>query len=163
MTGLHRKNSRTGQAVLLLALAFASSGIAAPSREPWQRQVLASAAPFIDRANSDWSRAILVGNADAIVAPYAADGMMIGPDGSVFHGRAAVRQVYAKGRPGVRVVKASIRSDGRAAHDPSHVYEWGTAWLTLREGKSTRHTSGKYLTVWHREGARWVITHDIVF
>jgi hypothetical protein len=58
---------------------------------PWQGQALASAAPFIDKANSDWERAILTGNADVLSAPYATNGVFIAPDGTAIHGRSGVR------------------------------------------------------------------------
>jgi ketosteroid isomerase-like protein len=31
-----------------------------------------------------------------------------------------------------------------------------------RDGK-TQQASGRYLTVWHREGDRWLITRNIAF
>src|SRR6478735_1360541 len=91
----------------------------------WQREALASAAPFIDKANQEWMHAIVVGDAEVMAAPYDPDGIFIGPDGSEIRGRGAVRAMYARPRAG-KVLKASIRSDGRAAGDPDNVYEWGT-------------------------------------
>ena len=133
---------------------------AAPS---WQSQTLASAAPFIDKANSDWSRAIVTGNADVMSAPYATNAVFIGPDGTAIHSRAGVRTMYSRRPAGVRVLNASIRSDGRAAHDPDDVYEWGTARMTVKRGKTVKQTSARYLTVWHRMGRTWQITRNIAF
>lgn len=147
----------------VLGLGAALSDAAAAPPKSWQQQVLASAAPYIDRANIEWIRAVRVGDANVMSAPYASNGIMIGPDGAVFHGRAAVRAMYAKKPAGMRVLKASIRSDGRAVHDHSHVYEWGTASITIQQGGKLRESSGTYLTVWRRERTRWVITHNIAF
>ena len=133
---------------------------AAPS---WQRQALASAAPFIDKANDDWTRAIVTRDADVLAAPYDVNGIFIGPDGSVSIGKAAVRSMYANRPASVRVLKASIKSDGRAAHDADDVYEWGTAVMTVQRGSEVKTASGRYLTVWHRSGSRWVITRNIAF
>jgi ketosteroid isomerase-like protein len=133
---------------------------AAPS---WQQQALASAAPFIDKANDEWTRAIVSGAADVMAAPYDEHGIFVGPDGSVSIGKAAVRQMYS-GRPAtVKVLKASIKSEGRAAHDPDDVYEWGTATMTVKRGDAVKEASGRYLTVWHREGNAWLITRNIAF
>ena len=140
----------------LLAAAHAGS-------DDWQKATLAAAAPFIDRANDDWTRAIVTGDADVMSAPYDENGIFIGPDGTAIHGRTAVRDMYAKPRTGVKVLKASIASDGRAAHDPDDVYEWGTASMTIQRAEAVKQTSGRYLTVWHREGNRWVITRNIAF
>jgi ketosteroid isomerase-like protein len=136
---------------------------ATPTSSSWKQRTLKSAGPFIDRANREWTRAIVTGNADVLSAPYATDGLFIGRDGTTVRGKAAVRAMYSKRPADVSVIKASISSDGRAAHDPRDVYEWGSAHLTVRQGKSVRRTSGRYLTVWHREGARWVITRNIAF
>jgi uncharacterized protein (TIGR02246 family) len=129
----------------------------------WQRQALSSAAPFIDKANDDWTKAIVTGDADAMSAPYEPNGVFIGPDGQEVRGRDAVRAMYAKPRGDVKIVKANIRSDGRAAHDPDDVYEWGTASMTVKRGDKVRQTSGRYLTVWHRDGKQWLISHNIAF
>jgi ketosteroid isomerase-like protein len=136
---------------------------AAPATRDWKSQALKSAAPDIDRANDEWTRAILTGDADVLSAPYASNGIFIGPDGTAVHGKSAVRAMYARRPAGVKVVKASISSDGRAAHDPNDVYEWGTARMTIRRGKVVRTSSGRYLTVWHRQGKHWVITRNIAF
>jgi ketosteroid isomerase-like protein len=135
---------------------------AAPAKD-WKEAALRSAAPDIDRANQDWSRAIVTGDADVLSAPSAPKSVFIAPDGTAIHGKGAVRAMYAK-RPGnVKVVKASIESDGRAAHDANDVYEWGTARMTVRHGKAVRQASGRYLTVWHRQGKHWLITRNIAF
>lgn len=136
---------------------------AAPATRDWKSQALKSAAPDIDRANDEWTRAIVTGDADVLSAPYASNGIFIGPDGTAVHGKSAVRAMYARRPAGVKVVKASISSDGRAAHDLDDVYEWGTARMTIRRGKVVRTSSGRYLTVWHRQGKRWVITRNIAF
>jgi len=136
---------------------------AAPATRDWKSQALKSAAPDIDRANDEWTRAILTGDADVLSAPYASNGIFIGPDGTAVHGKSAVRAMYARRPAGVKVLKASISSDGRAAHDPNDVYEWGTARMTIRRGKVVRTSSGRYLTVWHRQGKHWVITRNIAF
>jgi ketosteroid isomerase-like protein len=133
---------------------------AAPS---WQAGALSSAAPFIDKANNDWTRAVVTGDADVMSAPYEPNGIFIGPDGTEVRGRDAVRAMYAKPRGDVKIVKATIHSDGRAAHDPDDVYEWGTAVMTVKRGDTVRERSGRYLTVWHRDGARWLISHNIAF
>ena len=149
-------------AYLILAAAASVIVAAAPSNN-WKQRALASAASFIDKANDDWSHAIRTGKGNVMSAPYAKNGIFIGTDGTVFRGRDAVRTMYTRRPAGVKVLKASIESDGRVAADPDDVYEWGTAKLTIRQGKKVRGTSGRYLTVWHREGKRWLITRNIAF
>ena len=135
---------------------------AAPTKD-WKSHALASAAPDIDRANTEWTKAIVTGDAAVLSAPYAANGVFIGPDGKAVNGKAAVRAMYAKRPSGVKVLRATIKSDGRAAHDANDVYEWGTAQMTIKRGKMIRRASGRYLTVWHRQGKHWLITRNIAF
>ena len=129
----------------------------------WQQQALSSAAPSIDKANEDWTRAIVSRDSDQLAAPYDINGIFVGPDGSVSIGKAAVKAMYAARPTSVRVLKASIKSDGRVAHDIDDVYEWGTATMTVQRGAEVRQASGHYLTVWHRSGNRWLITRNIAF
>jgi len=146
------------RSVILLATA-ALLIAAGPS---WKAQALASAAPYIDKANNEWTRAIVTGDADVMSAPYEPNGIFVGPDGSEVRGRDAVRAMYAKPRT-VKVLKAAIHSDGRVAGDPDDVYEWGTAIMTVKRGGKSRQASGRYLTVWHRDGKEWRISHNIAF
>ena len=130
----------------------------------WQQRTLASAAPFIDKANDDWTRAIVSGNADALSAPYAKDGIFVGPDATAIHSKAGVRTMYSRRPKGTKVLRATIHSDGRVAADPDDVYEWGTATATLKTPTGTTKKSlGRFLTVWHRQGTTWVITRNIAF
>lgn len=129
----------------------------------WQQRTLAAAAPFIDKANDEWTTAIVSGNADALSAPYAKNGIFIGPDGTAIHSKTGVRTMYARRPKGTKVLRASIHSDGRTAADPDDVYEWGSAQMTLQRSGKTRYVVGRYLTVWHRSGAKWLISHNIAF
>lgn len=147
----------------VVSILIASVPLLAAVAPSWQSQALASAAPFIDKANSDWSRAIVTGNAAMLSAPYAADAVFIGPDGTAIHSKAGVRTMYGRRPAKVQVLNASIKSDGRAAADPNDVYEWGTARLTVKRGKTIVERSARYLTVWHRTGKSWLITRNIAF
>lgn len=144
---------------ILLAAALPLLVSAAPR---WQQQALSAAAPYIDKANDEWTRAIVTGDPDVLAAPYAADGIFVGPDGTEVRGHDAVRAMYAKPRA-AKVLKAAIKSDGRAAGDADNVYEWGTASMTIDHDGKTRQASGRYLTVWHRDGKQWRISHNIAF
>lgn len=133
---------------------------AAPS---WKQQAVASAAPFIDRANSEWEHAIVTGDAEVLSAPYAANGVFIAPDGTAIHGKAGVRTMYGRRPKDAKVLDARIHSDGRVAADADEVYEWGSAQMKVQRKGKVRYAVGRYLTVWHRTGKKWLITHNIAF
>jgi ketosteroid isomerase-like protein len=130
---------------------------------PSKSQTVASAAPFIDKANNEWTHAIVIGDAGVMAAPYAADGVFIGPNGTAIRGKDAVRKMYATRHSGVKVLRASIKSEGRVAADADDVYEWGTAFMTIKRGDTVRQASGRYLTVWRRDGNSWLISRNIAF
>ena len=122
------------------------------------------AAPFIDRANQEWDKAIVTGDVETIVAPYAEDSVFILPDGRAFRGKAAIRQMYSARPKTNEIVDATASSDGRVAAGPDDVYEWGSASATVKSGgEAARRSLGRFLTVWHRQGDRWVITRNLAF
>ena len=133
------------------------------SAPSWQQKAIASAAPFIDKANSEWETAIVRGKADVMSAPYSKNAVFIMPDGTAIHGRAGVKTMYSRRPAGVKVLRASIKTDGRVASDPDDVYEWGSAQMTLQSKGKTRYVVGRYLAVWHRAGKQWLITRNIAF
>lgn len=148
----------------LIAIGIPAAAAAAPAtKATWVQRTLASAAPYIDKANADWSRAIVSRNLDVLVDPYAKNAVFVGPDGTAIRGKAGIRTMYARRPSTVHVLQASIRSDGRTAADAYNVYEWGTAKLTVKRGKRIIQRSARYLTVWHHAGRRWVITRNIAF
>jgi ketosteroid isomerase-like protein len=143
----------------LLAATFPALATA-PQVDP----VVAQAAPFIDRANSEWGTAVVSGDPDALSAPYAEDGIFIGPDGKVTVGKAAIRAMYAARPKSARILEASARSDGRVAVDADDVYEWGSASATVKtDAGVTKKSLGRFLTVWHRQASVWLITRNIAF
>ena len=145
---------------ILLAAAAPLLIAAAPS---WQQQAISSAAPFIDKANSDWSRAIVTGDAKVLSAPYEKNGVFVTPDGTAIHGKAGIQTMYSRRPAGVKVLRANIKSDGRVAADPDDVYEWGSAQMTVSRKGKQHMVVGRYLTVWHRTGGRWLISRNIAF
>lgn len=129
----------------------------------WQQKAVASAAPYIDRANSDWERAIVSGDEKLLSAPYAKTAVFIAPDGTAIHGRTGVRTMYARRPSGTKVMEAHIHSDRRIAADPNDVYEWGSAQMRVQRKGKAQYVVGRYLTVWHRSGKQWLITRNIAF
>jgi ketosteroid isomerase-like protein len=129
----------------------------------WQQRALSSSSSFIDKANKEWTSAIVSGDPKALSAPYSANAVFIAPDGTASHGKTGIRTMYSRRPSGTKVIRATIRSDGRAAVDPDDVYEWGRAQMTVRRNGRQSSIVGRYLTVWHRSGKQWLITRNIAF
>jgi ketosteroid isomerase-like protein len=142
---------------------FAAAPLLAAAAPSWQQTALASAGPFIERANSDWERAIVSGDSKMLSAPYSKDAMFIAPDGTAIHGRTGVRTMYARRPAGTKVLHATLKSDARVAVDPDDVYEWGSAQMRMQRKSKVQYVAGRYLTVWHRSGKQWLIIRNIAF
>jgi uncharacterized protein (TIGR02246 family) len=156
---------RLGGTVLTLIVVCAGvASAAAPPTAPPQVNAIDAASPFIAKANNEWQAAIQTGDADALSRPYHEDGVFVGPDGNAVRGRAAIRAMYAK-RPAsqVRIVDATIQSDGRVAAGPDEVYEWGSGWVFTQSADGTRaKRGGHFVTVWHRQpDGTWLITRNL--
>lgn len=142
---------------MLLGLALAAA-LSVPACDAQ----IAAAKPAIEQANGDWLRALKAGDAAAIAAAYADDGVFVLPDGSQLAGRAAVEKLYARPTPGI--VVGGIDSEGVACGADGLIYEWGQGRLVTRDADGREQTrGGPYLTVWKRIGGDWKIVRNLAF
>jgi uncharacterized protein (TIGR02246 family) len=128
---------------------------------------IASATPVMDRADAEWLGIVERGDADAVAAPYADDGVFVLPDGRVLTGRQAIADFYRErfSHPRKKIVDGGIHKDGTAAAEGGLVYEWGHGGVTVVDssGKQTA-SEGPYLTVWKRDAAgEWKIIRNMSF
>src|ERR1700683_4617734 len=105
--------------VLLASTALAGSRASIPDS-------VVEAMPFIQRANSEWSRAMKSGDADAIAEPYAIDAVFVTVGGDGIRGRTAIRDFYRTRLSGkAPVVLATIQRRGAVTGNRGLVFEWG--------------------------------------
>lgn len=147
----------TSSAVLLACAAASAADIS--------EQILASAKPYIERANEEWLPAMKRQDAKTIASPYASDGIFLTAAGETFIGRDAIegfyRQRFAKGG---HVIGGSLSHDGEY-NAGSLIYEWGHAETQIELADGSHATrKGSYLTVWQRnaEGI-WQIIRNLTF
>jgi len=141
--------------ILAAAVATASPSCAAQ---------VADAKPAIDHANSDWVRALKAGDAAAIAAAYADDGVFVLQDGTAVKGRAAIEQLYARSNAARGAILGGGIETRGAACAGGLVYEWGEGRLTTRGADGAERTSGgPYLTVWKRVDGAWKIVRNLAF
>lgn len=144
---------------LLVAVAFIAQALEKTDDE------VADAMITIQRANSDWSRAMKSADADVIAEPYAVNGVFITADGDSVRGRMAIRDLYRARLSGkAKVVSATIEHRGTARGDDGLVFEWGVGTVTSRSAAGDLDTrGGPYLTVWRRgENRKWEIIRNVV-
>ena len=96
---------------------------------------------------------------EAVVSVYAPDAVYLTPHHEAVHGRAAIRE-YLQGPRNHGVTDLAfdvtyIKQSGNVAWDV------GTYRMGVPQGNGAkREDHGKYLTVWKRAGAKWLITAD---
>jgi len=143
---------------LLAAAAVATADPACAAR-------IAEAQPAIDHANHDWLRAMKAGDAAAIAAAYAEDGLFVLPDGEVLRGRAAVQAFYAAaaGRRSAPT-GGGISTLGLACAGRDLIHEWGEGEVrTLGDDGAEQVRRASYLTVWRKVGGAWRIVRNLAF
>lgn len=135
-----------------------------PAAGPDPVALIASARQAIEDANSGWLPAMKRGDAAAVAAAYAADGVLITSKGASIRGRPAIEALYrAEIAQAGRVVGGGLVQEGVTVSG-GLIYEWGRGWLVFRQkdGKQ-RVSSGPYFTVWRRGAdGSWAIIRNLV-
>jgi uncharacterized protein (TIGR02246 family) len=116
-------------------------------------------AKMIRQIGSEWAQRWNAGDLDGVVAAYANDAVYLPPHHPAVHGRAAIHE-YLRGplSHGVSDLVFDvtyIKQSGNVAWDV------GTYRMNVPQSNGTKKEDhGKYLTVWTRVAAKWLITAD---
>jgi uncharacterized protein (TIGR02246 family) len=165
MKRFSRVSATLRTAILLPLCVLAVRPSAAATHEPTSdpASLIASAQPAIEAANSGWLPAMERGDAAAVAAAYADDGVLITSKGVAIRGRSAIAARYRAEITQMKVIGGGLVQEGVTVSG-GLVYEWGHGWLAFQQKDGTRKmSSGPYLTVWRREaGGSWAIIRNLV-
>ncbi len=144
----------------LMAIFLAAGAFALPQ----ESGVPADARAAIEAANKAWMPAMKARDVQAIVAPYAGDGVFDTATGTVASGRDAIARLLRDrfAQTTGTVTGGDLVQDG-LTRQGTLIYEWGHAkWTVVAAGKPPTQASGRYLTVWRQSGAgRWEIVRNL--
>jgi uncharacterized protein (TIGR02246 family) len=118
-----------------------------------------NAAIIIRQMGNEWAEHWNAGALDNLVAAYAPDAVYLPPHHEAIHGRDAIRE-YLRGPLSHGVSDLAfdvtyIKQEGNVAWDV------GTYRVNVPLNDGTKKEDhGKYLTVWKRVSARWLIAAD---
>lgn len=146
-----------------LVLAFPSSAETMRAVSPDPVTLIASARNAIEAANAGWVPAMKRGDAAAVAADYADDGILLTSNGAAFRGRTAIAARYqtALAQMG-RVVGGGLVQEGVTVSG-GMIYEWGHGWLAFQKDGKRKQSSGAYFTVWRRDpDGSWRILRNLV-
>lgn len=115
----------------------------------------------IKAGTAAWIKAYNERNADAIVALYAEDAVVMPPGAPVARGQAALRQYLAKELAGARDAGNMLA----LAEDEVGVsgdLGWHTGLYKVINSKTgVIVNSGSYMEIWRKKGGEWRIARDI--
>lgn len=154
-------------AVLLpvcLLMLRSSAAAAMHTTSPDPVTLIASARQAIEAANTGWLPAMERGDAAAVAAAYAADGVLITSKGAAIRGRSSIAALYRVEIAQLgQVIGGGLVQEGVTVSG-GLIYEWGHGWLVFRQKDGSRRVSaGPYLAVWRRgPDGGWAIIRNLV-
>jgi len=129
-----------------------------PTRSGSKSHRALSASVIIRKIGTEWATNWNRGDLEKVVALYAPDAVYLPPHHEALRGRDAIRAYLQSPRShGVSDLAFDvtyIKQSGEVAWDV------GTYRMSVPASDSRREDRGKYLTVWKRAGAKWLITAD---
>jgi uncharacterized protein (TIGR02246 family) len=142
--------------IMMLVAGFAVFAVLAPT---------ATAADDVAatvRANTAaWVKAYNTGNADAIVALYADDAVVLPPGAGLLRGHAAIKQFIVKDIAGAQAAGVAfvINSGDEVGTSGDLAWHSGTFKVTDKSGATV--DTGKYLEMSRKRGGKWHIIRDM--
>jgi uncharacterized protein (TIGR02246 family) len=130
-----------------------------PARTVHKSAKTSNAALIIRQMGDEWAEHWNAGALDKVVAAYASDAVYLPPHHEAIHGCDAIRD-YLRGPLSHGVSDLAfdvtcIKQEGNVAWDV------GTYHVNVPQGDGTKkEDQGKYLTVWKRVNAKWLIAAD---
>lgn len=145
----------------LLPLCCPASAMEALAADPVT--LIASARQAIESANARWLPAMERGDAAAVAADYADDGVLVTAKGEAVRGRSAIAALYQAEFAKIgKVVGGGLVQEGVTVSG-GLVYEWGHGWIAFQKNGERRTSSGPYFTVWRRgPKGHWRIARNLV-
>ena len=118
------------------------------------------AAADIDKANHDWSAAMVEGDARLAADAYAPDAVFCDSKGLCTLGHDAIEKMTAERLAKGGAAKSADAHSTRRIEDGDLIYEWGEAKIVSAQGETR---GGRYFTVWQRQpDGHWKILRNLV-
>jgi len=121
----------------------------------------AAAKTAIDSLNNQFAMNLSAGNADALMAAYTDNPVLMPPNGPAAKGRDAVKTTFTEVlfplKPELKLTAEAVTANGDLAVERG-IY---TLTMTPPGAPAPVTETGKYLVHWHRVGGKWLIADDI--
>jgi ketosteroid isomerase-like protein len=120
----------------------------------------AETAAALDAANRAFSTAYRAGDAEAIIAAYTADGIVLTPSADTIAGSSALREFWAPIGERERPLAHELRATLRQMLAPGIALELGDWRITRRVDGQEQRTTGCYTLIWRQSPEGWLIHYD---
>ena len=149
---------------LCLVLAIGALGACAPAPAPPPAPAKQDTAAEEAKMRSDlnaWFEAYNAGNADAIAAQYASDGILMPPNAPAATGRAAIKAFITTDTANTKAAGLQLRNNGISAIGISGDLAWMSGTFSVVDAKGTAVDTGKYVSVHRKTDGAWLYVRDI--
>jgi uncharacterized protein (TIGR02246 family) len=115
----------------------------------------------IKAASAGWISAYNAGDANAIMAVYTDDAVVMAPGAPVAKGASAIKQLIEKQVASTRASGITLVLGGTHDVAVSGELGWDSGNYTVRDKAGTTVDSGSYLAAWKKTGGKWKIVRDM--
>ncbi|MBI3792665.1 MAG: DUF4440 domain-containing protein [Gemmatimonadetes bacterium] len=143
--------------VLAATLACAAPAKDAPAPDP------AAARKAIEASNTAQLAAIMKGDVQGAVAPYADDAIVFNPGAPMSKGKAATSGMFEGMFKAMAISDAALRTEDVIVSGDLAVEHGTFKWTLTPKGAKAMVDSGKYVVVWRKQAdGGWKIIRDIL-
>lgn len=109
---------------------------------------------------AEFAKAYNAGDADAIVAMYADDAVLMPPGKPAMTGKAALHDFAVADTTALRQAGMTLEIDPGMSGSAGDL-GWHSGAFRIKAGDGSVADTGKYVEVWERRQGRWLIIRDI--
>jgi len=150
--------------LLLLTIAIGALSACAqtpPPPPPAPRVDVAADEAKLRADLSKWFDDYNAGNADAVAAQYADDGVLMPPNVPASTGRAAIAAFLAKDTANTKAAGLALKNTAVTAVGVTGDLAWMSGTFAVVDVKGAPIDTGKYLSVHRRSSGGWLYVRDI--
>ena len=142
-------------------LLLAAAGLVWFTAVPPLAAAAGDAAATIRGGTEAWVKAYNAGNADAVVALYAEDAVVMPPGAPLVRGHAALRQFFVKDIAGAQAAGVAFGFGAVNEVGVSGDLAWHSGTYVVKDKSGATVDTGKYLETWRKSGGKWRIIRDM--
>ena len=115
----------------------------------------------IRNRSAAWLKAYNAGDADAVLAFFAEDAVVMPPGAAALRDSAAIRGFVLKGIAGAKARKTTLSLGAGDEVDAADNLAWHSGPYALLDQAGTAIDTGKYLEVWRKTDGNWQMIRRI--